>query len=189
MYIAREDGSGVREVPWNGPEIGSDVWSNDDKIFNISTFEPNSPNVTTWKENIDGSNLQKLSDSCAFAGDISPDGKYLIEFDTTRPGISELSLADNKCVSLIPDASTYGLYFAPDGRSFLYAVPSRGEMVVYRQPWRDGKLTGPAQAALRVPFAFRIYVSGNGYDFSRDLSTIVYTRPGGNDDLYFLGKK
>ena len=189
IYIAREDGSGVREVNWNGPEIGSDVWSNDDKTFYISTFEPNSPNVTTWKEKIDGSNLQKLSDSCAFAGDISPDGKYLIEFDTTRPGISELSLSDNKCVSLIPDASTYGLYFAPDGRSFLYAVPSRGEMVVYRQPWRDGKLTGPAQAALRVPFAFRIYVSGNGYDFSRDLSTIVYTRPRGDDDLYFLGKQ
>ena len=189
IYIAREDGSGVREVPWNGPEIGSDVWSNDDKVFYISTFESKDANVTTWKENIDGSNLQKLSGSCAFAGDISPDGKYLIEFDTTHPGISELSLADNKCVSLIPDASTYGVYFAPDGRSFLYAVPSRGEMVVYRQPWRDGKLTGPAQVALRAPFAFRIYVAGNGYDFSRDLSTVVYARPAGNDDLYFLRKK
>jgi serine/threonine protein kinase/Tol biopolymer transport system component len=189
IYIAREDGSGVREVPWNGAYIGSNVWSNDDKALYLSTFEKNGSNITTWKENVDGSGLQKLSDSCAFVGDVSPDEKYLIEFQSGAPGISQLSLADNKCVQLIPDAVTFGVQFSVDGKSFLYAVPSRGEMTIYRQPWRDGKLTGPVQVALKVPFAFSIYVSGNGYDFSRDLSTIVYARPTGNDDLYFLSKK
>ena len=31
--------------------------------------------------------------------------------------------------------------------------------------------------------------SGNAYDFSRDLSTIVYARPGGQQDLYLLSQK
>jgi hypothetical protein len=29
---------------------------------------------------------------------------------------------------------------------------------------------------------------GNGYDFSRDLSTIVYARPGDYADLYLLSQ-
>jgi|SRR6516165_10016738 transposase len=31
--------------------------------------------------------------------------------------------------------------------------------------------------------------AGNAYDFSRDLSTIVYARPGGNADLYLMSPK
>jgi hypothetical protein len=33
------------------------------------------------------------------------------------------------------------------------------------------------------------YSGGNGSDFSRDLSTIVYARPGGHADLYRLTQK
>jgi hypothetical protein len=62
-------------------------------------------------------------------------------------------------------------------------------MTIYRLPWRDGKLTGPVQVALKLPFSFSIYFSGNGYDFTRDLSTVVYARPGGQHDLYFLNRK
>ena len=75
-------------------------------------------------------------------------------------------------------------------KSFLYAVASRGEVTIYRQPWSDGKLVGASQVALKIPFAFPIrYFSGNAYDFSRDLSTIVYARPGGHADLYLLSQK
>jgi hypothetical protein len=31
--------------------------------------------------------------------------------------------------------------------------------------------------------------AGNAYDFSKDLSTIVYARPGGHLDLYLLSQK
>jgi len=42
----------------------------------------------------------------------------------------------------------------------------------------------------KVPFAFPIfYFNGNAYDFSPDLSTIVYARPGGHADLYLLSQK
>jgi hypothetical protein len=42
---------------------------------------------------------------------------------------------------------------------------------------------------MKVPFAFSLFYFGNSYDFSRDLSTIVYARPGGQADLYWLGRK
>ena len=81
------------------------------------------------------------------------------------------------------------VYFARDGKSFLYTVASRGEVTIYRQPWRDGKLKGTPQGALKVPFVFPLSYAGNAYDFSRDLSTIVYARPGGHADLYLLSQK
>jgi hypothetical protein len=85
---------------------------------------------------------------------------------------------------------TYGATFAHDGKSFLYAVTSSGEVTIYRQRWQEGKLVGAPQAALKVPFAFQVfYLSGNAYDFSKDLSTIVYAHPGGHSDLYFLSQK
>jgi hypothetical protein len=78
---------------------------------------------------------------------------------------------------------------SPDGKSFLYAVPSQRDVSIYRQPWHDGKLTGPNQVALKLPFVFPLLAGGNGYDFSRDLSTLIYARVGGHADLYLLGQK
>jgi hypothetical protein len=72
----------------------------------------------------------------------------------------------------------------------LYAVASRGEVTIFRQPWRDGKTVGAPKVALKTPFTFPLtYGTGNAYDFSRDLSTIVYVRPGGHADLYLLSQK
>src|SRR5713101_4286818 len=116
----------------------------------------------------------------AIPADLSPGG---------HGGISELSLMDKKCTSLLPGVVTFGITIAIDGKSFLYAVPSRSDVTIYRQPWREGKLTGPTQIALKLPFAFPLLAGGNAYDFSRDLSTIVYARPGGQADLFLLSQK
>lgn len=66
-----------------------------------------------------------------------------------------------------------------------------GMGVVYRQPWRVGKTTiGEPQIALKVPFAFSQWFAEHAaYDFSRDLSTIVYAHPHGRADLYLLSQK
>ena len=90
-------------------------------------------------------------------------------------------------MQLLPGV-TSGAIFAPDGRSLLYAVASRREVAIYRQPWKDGKVIGTPQVALKLPFTFQLYY-GSSYDFSRDLSTIVYARPGGHADLYLLSQK
>jgi len=70
----------------------------------------------------------------------------------------------------------------------LYAVASRGEVVIYRQPWKDDKVIGTPQVALKLPFTFQLRYGGT-YDFPRGLSTIVYVRPGGHADLYVLSQK
>jgi hypothetical protein len=50
-------------------------------------------------------------------------------------------------------------------------------------------MIGAPQIALKVPFAFPLDHEGNAYYFSKDLSSIVYARPGGNADLYLLTQK
>jgi hypothetical protein len=79
--------------------------------------------------------------------------------------------------------------FARDGKSFLYDIASRSEVTIYRQSWKDGRLIGQPLVALRLPFAYAQSYDTNASDFSLDLSTIVYARPGGNADLYLLSQK
>jgi hypothetical protein len=88
-----------------------------------------------------------------------------------------------------PGVATFIVHSSPDGKSFLYVAASHGGTILSRQPWKDGKITGPAQVALKLPFAFRQDYGGNAYDFSPDLSTIVYARPGGQANLYLLSQK
>jgi hypothetical protein len=146
---------------------------------------------TVWKWNVDGSNPEKFVDKCCVVKDADPGGEYLLGavWSGEKAGIYEVSISDRKCIPLLPGVVTFGSIFARDGKSFLYAVASRGEVTIYRQPWRDGRLIGAAQVALKVPFAFPLSYAGNAYDFSRDLSTIVYARPGGQADLYLLSQK
>ena len=131
-------------------------------------------------------------DNCGAVSDADPGGQYLLGNVTSgeKTGIYEVSISERNCVSLLPGVVTFNTTFARDGKSFLYAVASRGEVTIFRQPWKDGKAIGAPQVALKVPFAFPLtYAGGNAYDFSRDLSTIVYARPGGHADLYLLSQK
>jgi hypothetical protein len=102
-------------------------------------------------------------------------------------GIYQISIADRQIVALLPGVAAFVARYARDGKSFLYPVSSGGEVTFYRQAWSGGKLFGKPQIALKLPFAFStIYEGGNAYDFSSDLSTIVYARPGGQADLYLM---
>jgi hypothetical protein len=141
---------------------------------------------------VDTSNPEKVTDSCCTVTDIDPGGQYLLGFvdHGEKTGVYEVSVSNTKCIPLLPGVVTLNPFFARDGKSFLYAGASRGEVTIYRQPWKDGKTIGAPQVALKVPFAFPLgYAGGSAYDFSRDLSTFVYARPGGQDDLYLLSQK
>jgi hypothetical protein len=168
------------------------VWSPDQKSVYMSVEENAGPILTIWKSSEDGSNPQKFAGNCCVISDADPTGRYLIGevLFGEKSGIYEVSISDKKCIPLVPGAVTFSVTFAHDGKSFLYAVASRGQVTIFRQPWRDGKLIGAPQIALKAPFAIPLlYANGNAYDFSRDLSTIVYARPGGHADLYFLSQK
>jgi hypothetical protein len=192
-YIVGADGSGLRQIPPMGAApIYTGAWGSDQKSLYISTKERVEPLFNIWKWSIDGSNPEKFVEGCSQVTDADPGGRYLLGqiFIGEQTGIYEVSIPDRKCIQLIPGAVTHGVTFARDDKSFLYAVASRGEVSIYRQLWSEGKTIGAPQVAVKVPFTFPLfYLSGNAYDFSSDLSTIVYARPGGHADLYLLSQK
>jgi serine/threonine protein kinase/Tol biopolymer transport system component len=192
VYVVGADGSGLRTLNWSGGAVQALVWSADQKSVFMNTFQGTTATPDSiWKESAEGSEPEKLAQGCGFAFDASPDGQYLLSLIAggNRVGIYQFSLAERKCTSLLPGVLTFGLNFAPDGKSFLYAIPSRNDVTIYRQNWQAGKLRGQPQVALKLPFAFPLVSGGNAYDFSRDLSTVVYARPGGHADLYLLSQK
>jgi hypothetical protein len=187
VYIAGADGSGLRQLPsMGGMTISNAVWSPDQKSIYVGALERPALTNTIWKWT-DGSNPEKLVEKCGYISDGHPGGEYLLAVPSGgNAGIYEVSISERKCILLIPDVVTPGAIFAGDGKSFLYAVHSRGQSTIYRQLWKDGKLVGTPQVALKVPFAVVF-----DYDFSRDLSTVVYDRVPGESsaDLYLLSQK
>jgi Tol biopolymer transport system component len=191
-YVVGADGSGLRQIPLPSGHVGIILWSRDEKSIYIGANDNTASIPTAWKWTVGAPNLEKFTDNCGYVIDMDPSGKYLLFVvqGGEKTGIYEVPLATKECTSLLPGVATFAPAFAKDGKSFLYAVASGGgEVTVWRQGWKDGKLVGTPQVALKVPFAFPLYYSGNGYDISRDLSTIVYARPGGHADLYLLSQK
>jgi serine/threonine protein kinase len=190
-YIVGADGSGLRQLPPLEGTPFDAVWSPDQKSVYVSIREKGGPtsDVVEWK--VGGASLERFVDNCGEFSDVDPGGQYLLGTVDSgeKTGIYEVSISKKKCISLLPGVVTFNVTFARDGKSFLYAVASRGEVTIFRQSWRDGKIIGAPKVALRVPFAFPLNYTGNAYDFSKDLSTIVYARPGGHADLYLLSQK
>ena len=129
------------------------IWSPDLKTLYVTVWQNDRSAPGVWKENVDGSNPEKIVDNCTFVSDIDPSGKYLlgVVWSGEKSGIYEVSVADKKCSLLVPDVVSFSASFARDGKSFLYAMASRGEVTIYRQGWKEGKLIGTSQPALR-PF-------------------------------------
>jgi Tol biopolymer transport system component len=183
-YAIRVDGRDLRQI---GPGAGTIAWSADGKSVYLSAGEV-AGEATVWKANADGSHFEKLLDGACLVTDTSATGSYLLGviLGGKRVGIYEISIASRQVLPLLPGVQTSMVRFARDGKSFLYAVTARSDVTFYRQAWRDGQLIGKPEIVLKLPFAFHQLYSGNAYDFSRDLSTVVYARPGGQADLYFL---
>jgi serine/threonine protein kinase/Tol biopolymer transport system component len=190
-FIIGADGSGLRQVPPTEGRHVSSVWSPDGKSIYVSVQKKAETTLDTWKWNLDESNSEKFIDNCCLVSDVDPSGQYLIGsvLRGEKIGVYEVSISERTCISLLPGVVTFTINFARDGKSYLYAVASRGEVTIYRQLWKDGKNIGTPQVALKVPFSFPLVYRGNAYDFSKDLSTIVYARPGGHADLYLLSQK
>jgi Tol biopolymer transport system component/predicted Ser/Thr protein kinase len=191
VYLVGADGSGLRQLPQMGDSNYNPLWSPDQKSIYANIEEKQGKLASIGKWGMDGSNPEKLVDDCGDVTDADPGGQYLLVTVMVgeRTGIYEVSLSARKCIPLLPGVATPFVTFARDGKSFLYAIASHGEVTIYRQPWIDGKIIGPPQVALKAPFAFPLFHDGNAYDFSRDLSTIVYARPVDHDDLYLLSQK
>jgi serine/threonine protein kinase len=190
-YTVGADGSDLHQIPWSSGAVFTVLWSRDQKTLYISAFEKDSSVPTIWKANPDGSGQEKIGGNCGNIAEISPNGQYLIGavWAGERTGVYEFSIPERKCIPLLPGAATFQSVFARDGKSLLYAIPSEHEFTIYRVGWQGGKLTGLPQVAVKLPFAVPFSSGGNGYDFARDLSTVVYARRAGQADLYLLSQK
>ena len=185
-YIVGTNGQGLRS--FKGAEgFGWIIWSSDGK--NMYTSVQEKGGISIYKTDENGSHPVKLMDHAFQASDISPDGKYLVGMIPFGPetGVYMTSLEGKKRVVVAEGLGTYYVHVGTDGRSLLYPVAGRSETLFYRQKYdNNGKLIGKPEIVLKTPFAFPLLRQGNTFDFSRDLSTIVYSRPGGQNDLYML---
>ncbi|MEQ1473363.1 MAG: hypothetical protein ABLQ96_06065, partial [Candidatus Acidiferrum sp.] len=191
LYIANPDGSGLHPLKWRSATTPQAIgWGADQKWIFINGWERGAKTGSIWRETVEGSEPEKLTDSCGFAFDASPDGKYLLSLIAAgdKLGIYALSLTDHSCTMLVPGVVTFGVNVEKDGKSFLYALPGKKDVVIYRQKLAAGKAVGTSQVVLKLPFAFPLVTGGNAYDFSRDLNTVVYARPSGHADLYLLSQ-
>jgi DNA-binding winged helix-turn-helix (wHTH) protein/Tol biopolymer transport system component len=186
-YVVGVDGRGLRPIGRVEEPIDWIAWSADGKSLYVTTWK-NQSERRLWKAYADGSELERFLDSGCTVMDASPGGRYLLGSLVwgNEVGISEISIIDKKRIPLLPGVETQPTRFAPDGKSFLYAVFSRGGVTLYRQAWRDGKLVGKPQTALKVPVGFGLFYGGNALDFTRDLSVVVYARASSHADLYLL---
>lgn len=187
LYVAKPDGRDLLRMEKLPGNPGSLLWSPDTKTLFVSILPDRGSFPAVWKMNPDGTNPEKIADAF-LALDLSPDGKFLLGGLRLgdNAGISVVSIADKKQTSLIPDVDTFIMRWAPDGKSFLYPIAKPGEITFYRVDWKAGAMNGAPRVVLKLPFGFPIEFFGNAYDFSPDLSTIIYARPSQQADLYLL---
>ena len=192
-FVANADGSYPRQLPQSLNNSESIAWTRTGKDLFVTGFQQQQAPfpLQTWRLSPDGSAAEFFSEGCGFVMDSSPDGKYLLAsmMYGDQAGIFELSVAAKKCTALVPNVVTFLPRFSADGKSVLYTVSTRGEVTVYRIPWSDGRVAGTPQTVLKLPFAFAQRYGGNAYDIARDLSKIVYARPGGQFDFFLLSQK
>jgi len=192
IFAVNADGSHLRELPRTVPYSNGVTWAPGGETIYISgEMKRGDPDTTIWKLPAGSTSPESLARGCGSIRDVSVDGKYLLTSVVTgdKTGIFELSVADGKCSAVLPGVATFFPRFSADGKSILYTVSSRGEVIVNRLPWHDGKGTGSPEPALKLPFAFPQNYGGNAYDIAPDLSRIVYVRPGGQFDFYLLSRK
>ena len=191
MFVINTDGTHLRQLPWRGNWIGFGIWEPGDQSIILGGEEKNDRTARNWRIFLNDSPAVPLFQGCGDAVDVSPDQKFILATSLwgEQPGIYQYSLADKKCTPIKTGISTYVVYFAQDGKSFIYSLASNGQTTIYRQPWRNGTLIGSPIPALKLPFALREDYGGNAFIVSPDLSTIVYARPSGHDDLYLLSQK
>lgn len=184
-FVSSLDGRNTSEIRGIEGNVQNISWSIDSKTLYVSAAA--GPLTTVWRTNADGTGAEKFVDNF-YAMEATPDGQYLLGviLSGKDAGIYEVSLRDRKITSLVPGVETFMVRMSHDKNAFVYSVAGRGEILFYRQEWKDGKPIGERTLALTLPFAAPLQLYGNAYDFSSDLSTTVYGHARGQADFYKL---
>ena len=186
-FVVRSDGRDPRELRGLEGSVAWIAWAPDGKKLYVTSIGASKRIV--WETDSDGSPARRFMDNCCFVTDVSADGKRLLGFVERGDdaGIYQVIVAEKKRIALAPGVVTFAAHYSPDARSVVYAVAARNQVTFYRQAIDGEKVVGKPQVALTLPFAFPFnYLSGNAFDFSPDLSAIVYLRLAGQADFYRL---
>lgn len=107
-----------------------------DQSLVVGGNDKDGPADKNWRLFLNDSPLVPLFDGCGETVDFSPNRKFIISTVLwgDEPGLYQCSFADKKCTTLKPCVTTNLAMFADDGKSFLYALASHGETIIYRQP-------------------------------------------------------
>jgi serine/threonine protein kinase len=191
LFVIDADGKNLRQLPWGGSFVGFSVWEPGDQSIILGGLSMDNRTTQSWRIFLNDSPPVHISDDCGMAVDISPDQQFLIASTIwgENSGIFQYSFASKQCTTLKSGIATYLAMYSHDGKSYLYSLASHGETTIFRQPWHNGTPIGSPVPALKLPFVLREDYNGNAFMVSRDLTSIVYARPGGHDDLYFLSQK
>ncbi len=191
LFIIDADGTHPQKLPWSGEFVGFAIWEPGDQSIVLGGLDKDERTTRSWRIALNGSPAVPLFDHCGMAVDLSPDQKFIISTSLwgENSGLFQYSLADKKCTTLKSGLATYIAMYSGDGKSYLYSLAAHGETIIFRQPWHNGAPIGSPVPALKVPLALREDYNGNAFAVSRDLSSVVFARPGGHDDLYFLSQR
>ena len=143
-----------------------------------------------WKADANGQNIEEFVASLIFS-DSSLDDMFLVgagEFEN-NDGIGLFSTQDKKTKVIVEDINSLNIYFADGGKAILYTVAAPEEITFYSLPYENGKVTGTASVLRKIAPKFPLQYRGNAFDFTRDLSTLVYARPTAQADVYLLSHK
>jgi len=190
LYVIDADGTHTRQLPWNGSFVGFSTWEPGDQSIVVSGLDKENK-ATVWRIWLDGRPTTQLYENCGMAADISPDQKFMLGtvLWTDAAGIYQYSLADKKCTELKSGIATYILMFAHDGNPSSMRWPPTAKPSSIASPGTMALQSVSPVPALKIPIALREDYNGNAFVVSSDLSSVVYARPNGHDDLYLLSQK
>lgn len=184
-FLMKSDGQNLTSVQQVPGFINSIIWSTDAQHIFMNVQAGRQQLV--YRASGNGQQPAKFLEGLDVF-DESPDGKYLlgVVLAGENLGVYQIRISDKNIQLIVPGVSTFVVRFAPDGKSFCYPVAGRGEILFYKQQWEDGQLIGEPQVAFKLPVAFPLSMFGNMYDFSSDLSQVIYSRASGQSDFYLL---
>jgi Tol biopolymer transport system component len=190
LFVVDADGSHTRQLAWPADRFaGFAIWEAGNQSIVISGMDSHNRLLTVriW---LDGRPEEIIQEDCGMTADISPDGKLMLGADlwSENAGIYLYSVPEKKC-SKLRSFPTYIIFFARDGKSFYYSQASSDQTTIFRQLLKNGELAGPPVPAVKIAFALREDYSGNAFAVSSDLTSIVFSRPNGHQDLFLLSQK
>jgi serine/threonine protein kinase/sugar lactone lactonase YvrE len=186
-FVSTIDGKNIRPTKTFETSVNNVVWSPNGDLY-VTLRNAKTSKRVIWKMRSDGSNIERITEDGCLVTDVTSDHKYLLgrNFEGDETGVHLIRLDTKQMIPLVPDVSTAIVRVSADNRSFLYAVEKSNEILFYKAGLKDGKLDGEPELVLKVPFVFLQMLDGNAFDFTRDLSTIVFVQPNMQADIYLL---